>query len=124
MTFTSIMGLSSKEELVMTKEFSIQLDEQTYEQVVQVAQSKKLSVSDYVRRLVVDHLPNPSFESRQIIGRVIQGVKLDEKNNLVEVSGIYYHYHLENPYQSELKHYDYQITNNDGNQLYLKQLYN
>ncbi|MGX4763458.1 toxin-antitoxin system HicB family antitoxin [Holzapfeliella sp. JNUCC 72] len=108
----------------MTKEFTIQLDEKTYEQAVQIANSKNLTVSEYVRRLVVENLPNPSFESRQIIGRIIQGSKLDEVNNLVEVSGIYYRYHLENPYQNELKQYDYQIINNDGNQLYLKQLHN
>lgn len=103
------------------KRFLLRLNQQLYDRLEADAATDNRSVNAYIVKLLEQAKPTPTFEGRQIIGKVIAGRALNPENGLVAVSGIYYRYLLDDNGQVDATA-QYAVIEANGNILTLRHI--
>lgn len=101
------------------KRFLLRLDQALFDRLEAEANEEKRSVNAYIVSILSQNKRTKTFEQRQIIGKVIRGDDLNTENGLVEVSGIFYRYLLDDN-QLPDKKAQYAIIEANGNILTLR----
>ncbi|GEK29053.1 toxin-antitoxin system HicB family antitoxin [Furfurilactobacillus siliginis] len=110
------MGDKSKE-----KRFLLRLDDELYNKIEAAAQRANRSVNAHINSILRASAGQNTFEHRQIVGQVLRGNQLNTENGLVEVSGIYYRFLIDNNEDVE-PDVNYTVLESNGNILTLRRL--
>lgn len=103
------------------KKFLLRLTQELYEQVAQQAQSENRSVNAYIINFLSKNIEKTSFENRQIVGKRVTQKQIFTDSGLIEISGIYYRYLVDDNQEVDIKS-DYIITQASGNILTLTKI--
>ncbi|KRL55049.1 MAG: toxin-antitoxin system HicB family antitoxin [Furfurilactobacillus sp.] len=103
------------------KRFLLRLDEDLYDRLAAAADRENRSVNAHIVTILAASAKQTTFEHRQIIGQAIAGKQLNQKNGLVELSGIYYRFLIENNDPVDAKA-SYTVLESNGNILTLKKI--
>lgn len=97
------------------KEIKIKLSNKLLDQVNQKLTGQ--SIDTYINKLIDDDLSqNDNFETKNIIGKVINQAAIFQDDHLILVSGIYYQYVI-NPLSTLKEFNQCVISSANGNQL-------
>lgn len=102
------------------KRFLLRLDQKLYDKLQFEADNQGRSVNAHIVNILNNAGAPPTFERRQIIGKVISGGDLTT-NGLVLVAGIYYRYLLDDNSTPDVNS-QYAIIEATGNILTLKKI--
>ncbi|HAT55355.1 MAG TPA: toxin-antitoxin system HicB family antitoxin [Lactobacillus sp.] len=103
------------------KRFLLRLDDDLYSRLAEAADRENRSVNAHIVTILAASVKQTTFEHRQIIGQAIAGNKLNRKNGLVELSGIYYRFLIENNDPVDVAA-SYTVLESNGNILTLKKV--
>lgn len=97
------------------QDFQITISAELYQQLTQKLNHQ--SVNTYVNQLIVSDLSkDENFETKNIIGKIINQANIFQTDHLVLVSGIYYQYVI-NPLSNQQSFEQCVISGANGNQL-------
>lgn len=102
------------------KRFLLRLDQKLYDRLQSEADRQGRSVNAHIINILNNTSDPSTFEQRQVIGKVISGADLTG-NGLVQVSGIYYRYLLDDNRDLDVQA-QYAIIEATGNILTLKKI--
>ncbi|WP_257608661.1 type II toxin-antitoxin system HicB family antitoxin, partial [Oenococcus oeni] len=100
---------------------ALRIDPELHEKITRLAAADNRSVNSYITKILEKDVKNNSFEDRQFVGTLIPGKRINDKNGLVEVSGIYYRYLIEDNQKVD-KTANYVILEANGNVLTLRKM--
>ncbi|MDN6899790.1 toxin-antitoxin system HicB family antitoxin [Oenococcus sicerae] len=100
---------------------ALRIDPELHEKITRLAAADNRSVNSYITKILENDVKENSFEDRQFVGTMIPGKKINDKNGLVDVSGIYYRYLIEENQKVD-KTANYVILGATGNVLTLRKL--
>ncbi|EHN59485.1 toxin-antitoxin system HicB family antitoxin [Oenococcus kitaharae] len=100
---------------------ALRIDPELHEKITRLAAADQRSVNSYITKVLEKNVENSSFEDRQFVGTTVPGRKINDKNGLVDVSGIYYRYLIEDNQKVD-KTANYVILEASGNVLTLRKI--
>ncbi|KGO31944.1 toxin-antitoxin system HicB family antitoxin [Oenococcus alcoholitolerans] len=100
---------------------ALRIEPELHEKISELAKSDNRSLNSYIAKVLEEKVESSSFENRQFVGTSVDASKIDEKNGLVDVSGIYYRYIIAGDEKIE-KRAKYVILSANGNLLTLSRL--
>ncbi|MCF6515233.1 hypothetical protein GSH19_03580 [Lactobacillus sp. S2-2] len=97
------------------KEIKITLSNELFNQVDK--KLKNQSIDTYINKLIMNDLSeNDNFETKNIIGKIVNQDNIFKDEHLILVSGIYYQY-VVNPLSNQSNFIQCVISSANGNQL-------
>ncbi|AFT81594.1 toxin-antitoxin system HicB family antitoxin [Leuconostoc carnosum] len=99
----------------------LRIDPKLHEALAKRANQEGRSLNNFLTKLLEEGLHPETFEDRQFVGQVISGENFDLASQLVNVSGIYYRYLIDNSSRVH-QDADYAIIEANGNILTLREL--
>ncbi|WP_273751143.1 toxin-antitoxin system HicB family antitoxin [Leuconostoc mesenteroides] len=110
-----------KEKNMKSGNIPLRIDPKLHEFLAEQASKEGRSLNNYITQLLMANYHPSNFEDRQFVGQVISGKDIDIKSGLVDVSGIYYRYLIDNSAVAKSDE-DYVILEANGNILTLRQI--
>lgn len=105
---------------------SLRISPELHQQVSKLAEKQNRSLNAYIS-LILEEAVNfskptsDSFEKRQFIGKTISTNKINSKNGLVDMDGIYYRYLIDGN-RNFSNNKNYVVIESNGNILTLREL--